>query len=345
MNRQLDAGKTERSKQHIRVQKWDILKLFLIFLVVLGHFCDLYMKNSQPLQMLRFWIYTFHMPLFIFVTGLFSKRTVNEKNYYKMSSFLLLYLVSSFILSVSRWICTGELSFSLFEAAGVPWYGLAVFVFFLITCAVRNAPKAYVFAFSVVLACFAGYDKNVGDFLSLSRIIVFYPFFFAGYCAEPERLNERLSSAKAKIASGVYIAAFTAAVYFFFDIVKGLFPALPGRSTAEAYAQFRQLGGIIRLCYYPAVFLLCFAFISLTPKRLGKRGAAAALGSRTLQVYLLHYVLIHLLCAAGMHDFFASHSKLLIIPLSLAVTLVCSAKFLEKPVRMLIDPKSMKHKN
>ena len=47
-----------------RLQKWDILKCFLIFLVVLGHVADFYTKESQGMRNLYLLIYTFHMPLF-----------------------------------------------------------------------------------------------------------------------------------------------------------------------------------------------------------------------------------------------------------------------------------------
>ena len=33
-----------------RVEKWDILKFGLIFLVVLGHICDIYIKESAAVR-------------------------------------------------------------------------------------------------------------------------------------------------------------------------------------------------------------------------------------------------------------------------------------------------------
>ena len=62
-----------------RVSLWDNAKFLLIFLVVLGHFADYYTKDSLNMRRLFLFIYLFHMPAFIFISGLFSKNTVNHK--------------------------------------------------------------------------------------------------------------------------------------------------------------------------------------------------------------------------------------------------------------------------
>lgn len=37
-----------------------------------------------------------------------------------------------------------------------------------------------------MLACFVGYDQTIGDFLYLSRIIIFLPFFLLGLVVRNE---------------------------------------------------------------------------------------------------------------------------------------------------------------
>ena len=73
-----------------RVAKWDNVKFLLILLVVVGHVADLYTKNSHVLAAIRFYIYIFHMPAFIFVSGLMSKKTIDNKNWRKIGSYVLL---------------------------------------------------------------------------------------------------------------------------------------------------------------------------------------------------------------------------------------------------------------
>lgn len=56
-----------------RIALWDNLKLFLIFLVVLGHLSFDYFDSSQMFRTISMVIYTFHMPAFVFISGLFVK--------------------------------------------------------------------------------------------------------------------------------------------------------------------------------------------------------------------------------------------------------------------------------
>ena len=62
-----------------RSQKWDILKFFMIFLVVLGHVAEFFTAESQGMRNLFTIIYTVHMPIFIFVAGLFYRIKKTRK--------------------------------------------------------------------------------------------------------------------------------------------------------------------------------------------------------------------------------------------------------------------------
>ena len=58
---------------------FDNLKAVLIFLVVLGHFL-LPIYDDAFLVVLKRLIYVFHMPLFVFVSGYFSKNIYKNGN-------------------------------------------------------------------------------------------------------------------------------------------------------------------------------------------------------------------------------------------------------------------------
>ncbi|MGK0563065.1 acyltransferase family protein, partial [Enterococcus faecalis] len=64
-----------------RLYKWDNVKLFLIFLVSFGHILDREASPSRLMETIHFWIYSFHMPAFIFVSGLFSKHAIKQRKY------------------------------------------------------------------------------------------------------------------------------------------------------------------------------------------------------------------------------------------------------------------------
>lgn len=82
----LDDKTTNNS--NVRDGYADFLKYVLISLVVLGHFIGLYQHRVGISGGLYTWIYAFHMPLFVFISGYFSKHITN---YRKRSVDVLLY--------------------------------------------------------------------------------------------------------------------------------------------------------------------------------------------------------------------------------------------------------------
>ena len=66
-------------QEKTRDSYFDNLKTILIFLVVLGHFTNL--NNSVPLMgAINNVIYSFHMPIFIFISGYFSKSIKAQRS-------------------------------------------------------------------------------------------------------------------------------------------------------------------------------------------------------------------------------------------------------------------------
>ena len=57
----------------------DNLKVILIFLVVFGHLIERYIDTNLTLRGLYMFIYTFHMPLFIFVSGFLPKNIYKSR--------------------------------------------------------------------------------------------------------------------------------------------------------------------------------------------------------------------------------------------------------------------------
>ena len=175
--------------QKTRSQKWDIVKFALIFLVVLGHVADYYAGSHEHIRSLIFIIYIFHMPLFIFVSGLFSKKTIENKSFDKLFGYVLIYVAIKLILHFFKIFVGRPSEFNFFVEGGAPWFMLALFFFNLITILVRKLRPAAVLSVSVLLACVAGFFPFIRDFLAVSRIFVFFPFFYLGYCIDRAKLE------------------------------------------------------------------------------------------------------------------------------------------------------------
>lgn len=57
-----------------RIAVWDLLKLFAIFLVVDGHCMQHLLRVETINNPLFLWISSFHMPLFMSLSGMFAHK-------------------------------------------------------------------------------------------------------------------------------------------------------------------------------------------------------------------------------------------------------------------------------
>ena len=162
----------------IRDYYFDNLKAILIFLVVLGHFL-LYRLSSPGVAFLYNVIYSFHMPLFIFVSGYFSK---NVKKSYEQAffNFLIPYLLFNTLYAVELAMISRKIpDISIFMPQYAYWYLLSLF--FWRTFLQHLVKIKFIMVFTVLLALYCGFIPTIGRELSLSRTIVFFPFFLSGY--------------------------------------------------------------------------------------------------------------------------------------------------------------------
>lgn len=280
--------------QEERIYKWDMVKFILIYLVVLGHVCDYYTSGSN-LQInenrIFIYIYLFHMPLFIFISGLFGKRNINEKRYGSIFSFLVLFYIMKLMktgFDEIVWQCG---SFSFFRESGIPWYAFAMFVYYLVTIQMRRFNKKVVFIIAIIISCLAGYVSQINSFLVCSRILVFYPFFFAGYCADAKKLQQILSEKRVRVAAGLFLAVTALIVYKKIDVLYAFRPLLTGQNPYKTLQGYYRYGALFRGMYYVLAFLMSASVISLVPE-VKKYNIFVKLGSRTLPIYVFHNLLL-----------------------------------------------------
>ena len=318
----------------VRIRRWDNVKGALIVLVVLGHTLDIFTNDSEDARSLFFFIYIFHMPLFIFVSGLFSKRCVRERNYKKAIPFLVLYFFIKILRCISIMIAKGQFFIELLGDDGAPWYCLFIFFAYLITMGIQSADKKYVLICSVVLACFAGYDVSIGDELVLSRLIVFYPFFYMGYCLEAKDLERIFSEKIFRVIAAVSLVAVGVIVFALGDEIYELRPLLTGRNPFKKLdVEYIDYGALLRFFYYFVVIFIGACFIAVIPE---KSKILTFLGNRSLQIYGLHFTVLQLLeHRANIPEVYAkiwpAHFVWLTVPTAILVAMLCSLKVFGAP--------------
>ena len=71
-----------------RIAAWDLLKLFAIFLVVYGHCMQHLLEVDTRYNPMFLWITSFHMPLFMTLSGLFARNSFRAsfKDYFRFST-------------------------------------------------------------------------------------------------------------------------------------------------------------------------------------------------------------------------------------------------------------------
>lgn len=271
-----------------RMPLWDNLRFLLILLVVLGHFSDFFTDQCIGYKSLYLFMYPFHMPLFLFISGHFFRAG-------KITSKCLFHISLGFLLKLTIYgftVFTGSAtSFSLLADGGIPWYLFVLAIYTAAAYLLRNQKPVYVLIFSVILACAAGFDKEIGDKLYLSRAIVFFPFFWAGTMIK----DQQILSAKKKIGvcliSVGLLIGWAAACILIPDRLYILRHLLTGRNhyAADIWAY----GPIYRLFTYLISALMCFSVTILMPNK--NIPCITKMGANTLDVYFWHWPVFILL--------------------------------------------------
>ena len=126
---------------------WDNIKTILIFMVVIAHFLGTFPVNDLISDGINYWINTFHMPAFLFVSGYLSKGFCKNGKVYseKVAKFIAYYVVFQVIFYLYlKLFFTPDKTFSLFVPNIGLWYLASLIAFYLMIPLVERMP-AYMF--------------------------------------------------------------------------------------------------------------------------------------------------------------------------------------------------------
>lgn len=279
-----------------RIALWDNCKFILIWLVVLGHICDAIissMSYTTTEKAVFFFIYTFHMPMFLFISGVFY----NDRN---LRAKVLFYLCSGFLLKICMflvyyWFDAKTPEFRLLSDGSIPWFMFTLAIFTSMTRMIRNTNKVFILVINIIIACFAGYDKSIGDFLYLSRVIVYYPFFLAGtmFGAGATDTVMRLKKNKAIIVASLSILI----IWFVVCCLhyEWLYPYRHLLSGRNPYTdEIASHGPLARLICYLMAAAVGFSLLILTPAR--RLPFITLWGGKTMNVYFWHLLILRAAC-------------------------------------------------
>lgn len=164
----------------LRNYKYDNLKALLIFLVVFGHFLTPISKTDFIAKIIYMTIYIFHMPAFIYITGKFAKPDIK-----KILKFLLLYIIFQIIyIPFLQYFDDPTITWSFITPQWILWYLVSLIVYYcllyVIPTTVADKQKKLCITAAFVLAILVGFIPFIEQPFSLSRTLVFLPFFLMG---------------------------------------------------------------------------------------------------------------------------------------------------------------------
>ena len=167
-----------------RINYWDNMKGILILLVVFAHF--LYqLKSDFLIGSITKYIYMFHMPVFIFISGFFGKSNNTDLKKY-IIKYIYIYIIFN---SLMFFAFDGK---SLLEPMFSYWYLIALIVWRIITPYISKNKNSLIFFF--FLGIIAGFYPSINNTFAVSRIICFYPYYLLGYMLSIDSSNKIINS-------------------------------------------------------------------------------------------------------------------------------------------------------
>ena len=291
-----------------RIYKYDNVKALLIFLVVLGHMTTDYVSDSHLVRWTTLWIYMFHMPAFIFISGLVHKHYITEERaslgikgetrlrWDKVLGFFLCGYALKIFLQFTRTLMGQNPIWHWFEEPGIPWYLFVMaeyeLLFYLMRRIDEKVKPAYMIAGAFVLSAVIGYFPSVGDTFCLSRMINFLPIYMIGYYLDMKEFLPKIEGKRGlRLGSAVVLAISLAACYLGPWGMYSLRKWFTGRRSYEYLAEFFgsaavRYGWLIRPAVWAVALAITFAVIILIPDK--NLGFVTTVGSRTLNVYFWH---------------------------------------------------------
>ncbi|MCK8488553.1 fucose 4-O-acetylase [Paenibacillus sp. MBLB2552] len=312
------------------------LRFLLILCVFVGNAIEPLTTRIDGLHTLYQWIFTFHMPLFVFVTGYFAKSNLTGGKGRKiMLQIGLQYVIFQSLYSVldASVFQVDHIHHSFFAPYLLLWFLVSHLGWRMMLLLMRKYSPLQQLAASTLLAVLVGYLQIEGVWFSISRTFVFLPFFVLGYHFS-ERLLERLQNPTFKASFALISLGWLISLGFGVASVNSGW--LYGSMTYIQLGHPEWYAGVFRLLLYPVQLLAGLAFLGLVPSRASH---LTELGRRTLYVFLLHGFIVRLAAVSPLYGYVHGEAGgLLVIAGAVALTLLLAQSWVRKWCAPLVEP-------
>lgn len=257
---------------------FDTLKGFLIIAVIVGNTLELASPTNVNVHYFILFLYMFHMPVFTFVSGYFSKRS-KRTTVQKVKHIFTIYVLAQILyVAYYNYILHGELDFTLLATQWTFWYLLSLTAWYIISDYIKNE-KLWLIG-SIIFSLIIGFDTSVGSNGSFSRTFFFLPFFIAGMMFKREYI-ETIKKYRNYLLIGSIIILII--LYFLQNYIP-----VDLLFEYTNYEHFIDLGLFPLFCrafHYIGAFLIGGFLISIIPQKIT---SLSSLGKMSLYMYLFH---------------------------------------------------------
>jgi len=312
---------------------FDNARFFLILLVVFGHLISPIKGDSALLTGLYKFIYFFHMPAFILISGYFSKgfdkpgylKKVFMKTVIPYAIFQLIYCFFYYWTGYEN-----DFTFTLFDPHWTLWFLISIFFWNVLLKLTAHLP--YALPLAIILGIAVGYVPFFGEYLSIDRTFVFFPMFLIGYYMHPEHFTI-LRKQFSRVLAVLFLAGMLLATVFFIpDSFKDWL--LASHSYADmGYSGLSAAG--MRILSYLGMFAMTYSFLSVVPT---EHFRFTKIGSRTLYIYLLHGFLIKLISLTDTyHSLDQIYQYSVLVIAAVVICFVLGSRVVQKITKPIIE--------
>ncbi|MBO5726200.1 MAG: acyltransferase family protein, partial [Clostridia bacterium] len=249
------------------------------------------------LRTLYFSIYSFHMPVFIIISGRFSKKRIDTNNWIVVINKLVIpYILIQFIMTLLyRFVGYGENSFKLLSPLFSLWYIFTIAIYQFITPYLIKLKWLLPACIVVAIVCCFQKNEFFGGF---QRVFTYYPFFLFGYYTA----KHSFAYCKKWFFRCLAVLAFVAlpvVLYCLRDTFDVQIFAIK-----KVYSYFHDTFGTSRIEHlialiirYAIGFSFFFFVMAISPS---KKNLFTRLGVDSIYVYVLHALLYVTICGVNM---------------------------------------------
>ena len=330
-NEELTADReksTQQSKRTTRIPWLDVLKGVLIFLVVIGHVM-LPINNESPLIGIPYdVIYAFHMPLFVFVSGLCAKHTMRDGKL--RVDRIMTYVAIGVVFNLLVRLCDQSTITipKLLTFSSAPWYVISLATWMLLVPFFDRLKPVVGVGIAAVASVVMTLSPIHTDLLAISRTASFMVWFMLGYYVPVDAVG-RLREGKARWAcTAIGILSLVLFVGMYDDLRQWLF-LVNGNNVTDLGIVDTLIGKGVMTAFAVA---LSVGVIAAVPSKLG---FLETLGKRTLQVYIIHRLVRGLLKSNRFYELLEDDVTMLLVCIELSIVICLVASI--KPIKVAFD--------